>query len=295
MDEGQDYLLRAVAAGGKIRILAARTTKTTETARRRHQTLPVATAALGRSLTATLLLSALTTKGKERLTLRILGDGPLRAIVADADASGHVRGYVKEPRVSLPASPLGKLDVGRAVGRGELVVSRDLEGGGVYTSSVPLKTGEIGDDVAHYLDASDQIPSAVGLGVRVSAKEMVTGAGGWILQVLPGGEDVLGEVEAAITAMPPVSALMTEGKSPEDAVRLLTPGLDPTFLEARPVAFRCTCSRGRSRRALLGLGREDLRNLLETAGVAEIRCHFCAKVYRFTKEAFKELAAPHLE
>jgi len=287
----KDELVRAVGFGDQVRLVAVHSTHLTERARNLHRTYPVATAALGRALAAALSLAALTLKGQERLTLRILGNGPLRGLVADADARGSVRGYVKEPSVLLPLRQDGKLDVGRAVGEGEIVVSRDASSGEVYTSSTKLVSGEIAEDVAHYLDTSEQIPSACAFGVRLSPKGRVLGAGGIVVQLLPGAEtSVIRQLEGALTSMAPVSLLVAHGASAEDLLTQLAPAGAMSETDTRPVRFRCTCSRAKSERAIRSLGRLDLTQMIRE-GWAEVTCHFCRRVYAFNEEELKGILA----
>lgn len=275
---------------GGVRLVAVRTTSVVEEAHARHGTHPVVTAALGRTLTAALILAAISLKGDERVTLRILGDGPIGAVIADADARGDVRGYVKEPAVLLPLKPNGKLDVGRAVGHGTISVSRDLASGEVYSSSVPLVSGEIGEDLAHFLDASEQIPSAVALGVRVAPDGSVTGAGGLIVQTLPGvGPEVAGELASRIAAMPAVSSVMTDGGHADDLIAFIAGGASVEIMERRPVRFSCTCSREKGELALAALGADEIASLIDENGEAEVTCHFCRRQFRFERAELEGL------
>jgi len=250
----------------------------------------VVTAALGRTLTAALILAAISLKGDERVTLRILGDGPIGAVIADADARGGVRGYVKEPSVLLPLKPNGKLDVGRAVGRGTISVSRDLSSGEVYSSSVPLVSGEIGEDLAHFLDASEQIPSALALGVRVAPDGSVMGAGGLIVQALPGvGPELAEKLAARIAAMPAVSSVMTDGGRADDLIALAAGGASVEIMERRPVRFSCTCSRAKGELALAALGADEIASLIDENGEAEVTCHFCRRQFTFERAELEGL------
>jgi len=279
----QDYLVRAVAADGSFRIFAARTTATVEEARVRHNCWPVAAAALGRTITAALLLGA-NMKGDDVLTVRVLGDGPLGAIIVSANAEGQVRGYVQEPQVHLPSTPQGKLAVGAAVGQGHLHVTRDLGLKEPFTGSVELVSGEIGEDIAHYLATSEQTPSAVSLGVLVETDNSVAAAGGLLLQLLPGApENVLERLEQNLALLPPVSSLIQKGETPEDMINRVTRGIEIKILESNPVCFCCQCSRERLEDLLVGLGKEEVSAMLEEQGGAEINCHFCAEQYRFDR------------
>lgn len=287
-----DEILRAKSEDGWLRLMAVRTTALTESARRRHRTSPVATAALGRTLTGCLMLGELSLAGLGRLTLRLIGDGPLRAVIADCDGHGRVRGYVAQPAVEVPLRADGKLAVGQALGHGQLVVSQDLADGQVYSSSVPLRSGEIGEDLAAYLDASDQIPSAVGLGVRLDKSGRVVGAGGWLVQLMPGGEDHLELIEASTATLPSISQLMADGEELSAVLQRLAPGLVVEPLSCHPVSFGCTCSLTRVRRAVAMLGADTLAEMVASGQPVETRCHFCHRRFRIPVAAFALSAAP---
>ena len=286
-----DYLVRGVAADGSFRIFAARTTETVEEARRRHNCWPVAAAALGRTMTAALLLGA-NLKGEDILTIRILGDGPLGAIIVSANANGQVRGYVQEPQIHLPSTPAGKLPVGDAVGRGQLHITRDLGLKEPFTGSVELISGEIAEDMAHYLTTSEQTPSAVSLGVLVDTDNSVVAAGGLLLQLLPNADgDILRSLEENLAKLPHLSSLIKDGETPEDIIKRVTLGLDIKILESNPVCFCCQCSRERLEDLLIGIGKDEVSSMLEEQGGAEINCHFCSEQYRFGKEDLQGILA----
>ncbi len=284
-----DYLVRGVATDGSFRIFAARTTETVEEARRRHNCWPVAAAALGRTMTAALLLGA-NLKGEDILTVRIMGDGPLGAIIVSANANGQVRGYVQEPQIHLPSTPEGKLPVGAAVGRGQLHITRDLGLKEPFTGSVELISGEIAEDMAHYLTTSEQTPSAVSLGVLVDTDNSVVAAGGLLLQLLPNAdEDVLRSLEENLAKLPQLSTLIKDGETPEDIINRVTQGLDIKILESNPVCFCCQCSRERLENLLIGIGKEEVSSMLEEQGGAEVNCHFCSEQYRFEEEDLQRI------
>ena len=289
---GSDYLVRAVAGDGLVRALACRTTRLVEEARRRHDTWPTATAALGRVLTATALLAAQLKDG-DSVTVRVAGSGPLGALLATGEPDGSVRGYVRNPHVDLPLRPDGKLDVGGAVGLpGFLHVTRDLGLGRPYTGSVPLVSGEIGDDLTSFLVRSDQTPSVVGLGVLVNPDGQVRAAGGFVVQLLPGHhEDWARRLEDNVRALSGVSRLIDAGMTPEAILERGMAGLAPRILERQPLRFRCRCSRERVERALLSLGAAELEAMLREDGGAELRCHFCGATYRVSEEQMKGLLA----
>lgn len=285
-----DGLASAVTADGAARVSVIALSRSVEAARQAHGTLPVATAALGRALAGALLL-AQGLKAPERLTLRLIGDGPLGGVVADASPDGDVRGYVKEPRVMLPPSAEGKLDVGRAVGRnGLLHVSHDSGDGHPYTGSVPLVSGEIGEDLARYLHASLQVPSAVAVGVRVGHGGSVTGAGGILAQRLPGGDGAtLAALEAQIHRIAPLSSRMAEGLDAKAVLALLLDGIGAGPVHERAVQWRCTCTRGRTSRLLASLGPDALDEMIAEDGGAELRCQFCGALYRFDRDELTRL------
>ncbi len=277
----QDTLARATAESGRIRAIAVIGTRLVESARRRHGTFPVATAALGRSMMGAVLLATSMLKPPDRLTLRLLGDGPLGAVIADADAEGGVRGYVQNPLVALPIKANGKLDVGRAVGKGMLVVSRSMGEAQPYTTTSPLVSGEVGDDIASYLLTSEQVPSAVALGVLLRATGTVKAAGGLLLQVLPGGEEFSAELEARVQALGAISSRVEVTASADDLLRDLLDGFkNVRIAKPSPLRLRCTCSRTRASRSLLLLGTKALDDLVGD-GSAELKCHFCGRTYRF--------------
>lgn len=274
-----DHLVRAIAAGGNVLGFAAVTTHTVEEARRRHRTAPTATAALGRTLAATVMLGA-GLKDEQRLTVRVLGDGPLGGIVSEGNGRGEVRGYVQNPQVDLPLTPLRKLNVGAAVGRGTLHVTKDVGLRYPYHGSVPLVSGEIGEDVAHYLVVSEQVPSVVALGVLVAPDQRVEAAGGFILQVLPGAPARIPRyLEERMSHLPGVTQLVRCASSAAELLSEALGDLDSRVLEEIPVAFRCGCSRRRVEGVLVALGREEVRRLVEEEGQAEVICRFCGDRY----------------
>ncbi len=285
----QDYLVRAVGGEGQFRIFACTATNLVEEGRRRHNTWPIATAALGRTMIAALLLGA-NMKGNDLITVRVLGDGELGAIVASADAKGNVRGYVQNPQVHMPSVKPGKLAVGAAVGRGTLSVSRDLGLKEPFTGTVELISGEIAEDLAFYLTNSEQTPSAVSLGVLIETDNTVNAAGGLIVQLLPGAEEhIMQKLEKNISAMPPISSLVAEGVSPEELISIAAEGLDYKTVHQLPVQFSCSCSRERLESLLISLGREEIEEMLAEQGGAEVCCHFCAEKYQFNKAELKQL------
>ncbi|PUA37274.1 Hsp33 family molecular chaperone HslO [Paenibacillus elgii] len=280
----QDYLIRATAYEGKVRAFAVRTTGIVEELRRRHQTTPTATAALGRTATAALMMGIML-KGEEKLTVQVKGGGPIGQIVADSNAHGEVRGYVDNPSVDLPLNQIGKLDVAGAVGTdGFLYVIKDLGLKEPYRGSIPIVSGELGEDFTYYFAKSEQTPSAVALGVLVNVDYTVKAAGGFIIQLLPGlTDDEISQIEKELAALPSITSLLDRGDRLEDILATLLPGAE--VLERRDdIRFQCKCSRERVEQTLISLGRAELQEILEEDGKAEIVCHFCNEAYRFSRE-----------
>lgn len=276
-----DYLVRGVGANSHFRVFAAVTTGLVEEARRRHDTWPVASAALGRALTAGLMLGA-NLKGGDLLTLRIFGDGPAGAIVVTANATGEVKGYIQEPHVDLPCAKKGKLPVGAAVGKGFLHVTRDMGLKEPFTGSIELESGEIGEDVARYLLTSEQTPSAVALGVHVGPDGRVGASGGVMIQMFPGAEEeVLLHIESSLKEMAPVSSLVKRGMTPEEIVVQAVGGLEVRFLEKTPLRFKCGCSREKVKDILSAMGKDEIVKMHREQDKAEVRCHFCGELYVF--------------
>lgn len=284
MARRKDRLVRALAAEGQVRAFAINSTALCEHARKIQDSLPAATAALGRVLTASVMLAA-TIKEGERISLRVEGDGPIEGIFAQAFPDGRVRGYLRNPKVN-PPSRGNKLDVGRAVGHtGELIVIRDLGMAEPYVGRVPLQSGEIGDDLAYYFAVSEQQPSAVGLGVLVDTDNSVAAAGGFIIQPLPGADpEVIDHLEANIRSAPVPSELIISQREPEKMLDILLAGMHWQPLAELTPRFSCGCTRVKSRRALRALGVSELREIVVHAEPVEVSCDFCGRVYRFDTE-----------
>ncbi|MBO8128209.1 MAG: Hsp33 family molecular chaperone HslO [Peptococcaceae bacterium] len=283
----QNYLVRAVGKNDPVRIVAVTSTGIVEEARRRHGTSPVASAALGRTLTAGLML-ATEMKGEDLLTIRILGDGPLGAIVVTADGKGRVRGYVQNPSVYLPSEKKGKLPVGTAVGKGMLYVSKDLGLKTPFVGSCELVSGEIAEDVAYYLYHSEQIPSALALGVLVETDEHIRSAGGIMVQVLgDADEETKEKLSQRFTSLQAISGMVDQGYKPEDIIKELK--IDFEILDIYPVAFECRCTKQKVEETLVSLGVKELEDILAKEGQAEVRCHFCGENYIFTREELANL------
>lgn len=287
----QDYLIRAMLGDNLARVFALRTTEVVRQAQINHGTSPVASAALGRALTACLVLGAML-KGEEKVTVQIKGDGPLKGIVASADSKGAVKGYVGNPRVELPLNSQGKLAVGKAVGRGTLHVIRDLGLKEAYQGAVPLQSGEIGDDFAYYFTYSEQIPSAVMLGVLIGPDGIPLGSGGIIVQLLPGAvgnEAFISRLERCIEGIPPISSLFA-GKQPiEGIAAAFFTDLDLSLISKEEVNFFCDCSPERFEQALITLGREEIEDFAAAGKPLETICHFCNRRCHFSPEHLQSL------
>ncbi len=283
----KDHLVKAYAFGDNVRIYAATTTTLVEHARKIHDLWPTSAAALGRFLTVSAMMGAMYTKDQD-LTLRIDGDGPIRGMLATANANGEVRGYVGNPHVFLQYDS-GKLDVGQAVGQGHIHVTKDVKIRDTFTSTARIQTGEIGEDFAFYFTASEQIPSAVGVGVIVNPDNTVKTAGGFILQRMPGCPDeVIDDIEAALKDLPPVSKMLESGLTPEGIIQEIA-GEDYRLLTDMDLAYACDCSREKFERGLISLGKKELSMLREEDGKIDTVCHFCMTTYHFDKEDIARL------
>lgn len=276
-----DYRIRATAANGSIRAIATVVTATAQRAQEAHQATPVAAAAMGRLISSAVLL-ATDFKSEFRLTAEVMGHGPLGRVVAEIRANGQVRARVQHPHIELPLRADGKLAVGQAVGAdGYFRVIRE-EGESAYHSEVALVSGEIGEDLMQYYVASEQIPSAVALGVLVGTDSVVKAAGGVVIQALPGSDEVIGEIEDKFAQLAQISLRLSEGESPEMLLAGILPG-PITWYSREPVEFRCQCSKARSEAILAGLPRADLEDLVADLG-AEVTCPYCRAAYQFSKE-----------
>ncbi|HLR59688.1 MAG TPA: Hsp33 family molecular chaperone HslO [Pseudogracilibacillus sp.] len=286
----KDYLVKATLYDNTVRAYAAVTTHSVEEARVRQDSWATTTAALGRTMTSTVLMGAML-KGEDKLTVKIEGNGPIGQIVTDANAKGEVRGYVSNPHVDFDLNEKGKLDVGRAVGNeGSLSVVKDLGLKDYFTGSVPIVSGEIGDDFTYYFALSEQTPSAVGAGVLINPDHSVLASGGFIIQLLPGAsEEMISQLEADINSFPAISNLIEAGNSPEEILETLFKGEKINFLETLPIEFSCECSKERIEGAIKGLGEAEIKDMIEKDKGAEATCHFCNEVYTFTEDDLKEL------
>ena len=285
-----DYMVRATAAQGSVRAFAATTRDLVETARQFHDTSPVATAALGRTLTGAAMMGSMMKGEKDLLTLQIKGDGPVGGIVVTADSSGHVKGYVHHPHVMLHANEKGKLDVAGAIGTGIMQVIKDLGLKEPYQGSVELQTGEIAEDLTYYFAVSEQVPSSVGLGVLMEKDNTVRQAGGFILQLMPfTPEAVISALEEKLTSVTSVTYMLDKGMSPEQILTQLLGELDLEINETLPLSYTCDCSKERFAKALVSIGRRDLGEMARDEKPVEVSCHFCGRKYVFSPEEIRDI------
>ena len=285
-----DYIVRAVAADTQIRAFAAVTTEMVETARKHHNTSPVATAALGRLLTGGAMMGVMMKGEKDILTLQIKADGPIEGITVTADSKGRVKGYVGNPDVIIPANSIGKLDVAGAVGHGILNVIKDMGMKEPYSGQVALQTGEIAEDLTYYFAVSEQVPSAVGLGVLMNKDNTVRQAGGFIVQVMPFAEEAtIAKLEQNVQKIQSVTTLLEQGHTPESLLEQVLDGFDIEINDTIPTEFYCNCSKSRVEKALISIGRKELNELIQEGKDVELNCHFCNTNYVFNVEELKEI------
>lgn len=285
-----DYIIRATAANGQIRAFAATTRELVEEARNAHNTSPVATAALGRLLTAGSMMGIMMKGEKDLLTLKIQGDGPIGGLTVTADSAANVKGYVENPEVMLPPNEKGKLDVGGALGIGVLSVIRDIGLKEPYVGQTILVTSEIAEDLTYYFATSEQTPSSVALGVLMNKNNTVKQAGGFIIQLLPGAsEEVIAGLEKKLGEIDSVTSLLDAGKTPEMILEYVLGDFDLEILEQIPTRFFCNCSKERIEKALVSIGKKELLEMIEEGKTIEINCHFCNQNYPVTVEELEEL------
>lgn len=279
------YIVRGTAKNGDVRVFAAITTDMVQEARDVHNLSPTASAALGRLLTAGSIMGVMLKSEGDNLTLSMNGGGPLGNLIVCANAMGNVKGYLSNPDIDLPLNNKGKLDVGGAIGKnGVLNVVKDMGLKDPYTGQVPIYTGEVGDDIAYYFTVSEQVPSAVALGVLVDKDTSIKASGGLIVQMMPGADPLLADVITyRLQEIPPLSTLIAEGKSGEDILNMLFDDMDLKIHEKKQVNYVCDCSKERVEKALIALGLDELKKLRDEEEKIELQCHFCDKRYEFTR------------
>lgn len=286
----RDYIVRATAANNQIRAFAATTRDMVETARAAHGTSPVATAALGRLLTAGAMMGSMMKNDKDLLTIKIQCDGPIKGLTVTADVHGNVKGFVEEPMVILPASAKGKLDVAKALGLGVLSVIKDMGLKEPYVGDTILTTSEIAEDLTYYFATSEQVPSSVGLGVLMEKDNTVKQAGGFIVQVMPFVDDeVVDKLEANISKIESVTSMLDKGYTPEKILETVLEGMDVEYTDTMPTQFACNCSKERVEKALISIGKKDIQEMINDGKEIELNCHFCNTNYSFTVEELKSI------
>jgi molecular chaperone Hsp33 len=293
----RDYVVMAVPKEEPLRVWTVRATNTVKTAQRIHNLSPMAAAVMGRAIVGAILLSSLIKHGSDqRIGLKIEGDGPIGYVYVEVDGKGRVRGFVKNPNVPLFTKEVNgrtKLDIAKAVGNGTLTVIKDLRTGKPYVGVVPLVSGEIAQDIAYYLAQSEQIPSAVGIGVKLDERGEIKVAGGWMVQEMGGtSEKALQVIEEAVQKLPPVSDLLEQGKRPEDIALMIIPKeLDPHLLGLKEIEYYCPCNEETVKSLIAGLPDEEVEKVFAENELMEVTCHFCGKVYRFSREEVDKIRA----
>ncbi|MDB0439987.1 Hsp33 family molecular chaperone HslO [Clostridioides difficile] len=286
----RDYVLRATSGNGQVRAFVATTKNTVEEARRLHETTKVATAALGRTLTATSIMGLMMKNDSDKLTVIIKGGGPIGTIIATANSKGIVKGYVGNPHVEVEDYPNGKLNVAAAVGtEGVVKVIKDLGLREPYNGTYPLVSGEIAEDFTYYFAVSEQTPSVVALGVLTKEDE-VEFAGGFIVQLMPDAEEeTIAKLEENVAKLPSITNMLKEGNLPEDILNKVLDGLEPKILDTCEVGFECECSKERVKTALVAIGKKSLAQIIEEDKQAEVGCQFCNEKYMYNEEELLEI------
>ncbi|MBR4357617.1 MAG: Hsp33 family molecular chaperone HslO [Butyrivibrio sp.] len=287
----KDYMVRATAADAQIRAFAATTKDLAEYGRKAHNLSPIAAAALGRLMTGTVMMGTMMDNDQDLITVKMDGDGPLKGVLATADRSGNVKGYVTNPYVVMEPNASGHLNVGGGIGEGTLTVIRDMGLKEPYVGQVPLYTGEVAEDLTYYFTKSEQTPSSVGLGVLVERENLsVIAAGGFIIQLLPfASEEVITKLEENLTKFSSVTDILKAGKTPEDLLNILLEGFDVEITDKIDLNFYCNCDKDRVERALMLIGRKELQELINEGKPVELCCHFCNKKYIFKTSELLEI------
>ncbi|CBL41971.1 Disulfide bond chaperones of the HSP33 family [butyrate-producing bacterium SS3/4] len=285
-----DYMIRATAADGQIRAFAATTRDMVENAKNAHNTSPVATAALGRLMTAAAMMGADLKGEKDLLTLRIEGSGPLGGLLVTANGHGDVKGYAFNPDVMLPPNAQGKLDVGGSLDLGVLSVIKDIGLKEPYVGQTQLVTGEIAEDLTYYFATSEQVPSSVALGVLMNKDNTVRQAGGFIIQLLPGASDeIIDKLEAKLSGISSITALLNAGKTPEEILTDILGEFGLEILSKMPVQFRCDCDRSRVEKAIISIGKKEIQDMINEGREIEVNCQFCNKHYKFSVDELEDM------
>ena len=285
-----DYMIRATAAEGQIRAFAATTKEMVETAKNAHNTSPIATAALGRLMTAAAMMGSDLKGEGELLTLRIEGDGPIGGLLVTADGKGDVKGYAFNPDVMLPPNAQGKLDVGGSLGLGVLSVIKDIGLKEPYVGQTQLITGEIAEDLTYYFATSEQVPSSVALGVLMNKDNTVRQAGGFIIQLLPDASDeIIDRLEAKLSGISSITSLLDAGKTPEEILTDILGEFGLEILKKMPVQFHCDCERSRVEKAIISIGRKEIQDMIDEGKEIEVNCQFCNKHYKFSVDELGEM------
>lgn len=286
----KDYMIRGIANGGEIRFFAAYSKETVEYARTAHALSPIATAALGRLLTAGVMMGAMMKSESDLLTIKIDCDGPIKGLTVTADCLGHVKGFVANPDVYLPPNDKGKLNVGAALDLGVLSVIRDVGLKDPYIGQTILTTSEIAEDLTYYFATSEQTPSSVALGVLVDKDNTVKTAGGFIVQVMPNAkEETIDALEKRIGEITSVTNLLEKGMMPEDIMNMLFEGMDPVVMKKDPIGFKCSCSREKTEGMIQALPKEELLDMIQDGKEIEVNCHFCNTTYVFTIDELQKM------
>ena len=286
----KDYVIRATGASGQIRAFVGITTNMVEEARRLHETSKVATAALGRLLTGGAMMGVMMKGEKDMLTLMMKGDGPINGVTVTADSKGNVKGYVGNPNVLIPANYAGKLDVGAAIGYGTLTVIKDMGLKEPYVSQVPLGTSEVAEDLTYYFASSEQVPSAVGLGVLMSKDNTVKQAGGFIVQLMPfADEEVINKLEERVNNISSVTEMLEKGMTPEDILKEVMGDMDVEFTDKIETGFVCNCGKEKIAKALAGISKKDMDEIINDGKEIEVKCDFCNTTYKFSVEELQTL------
>jgi len=285
-----DYIVRATAANASIRAFACTTRDTVEAARQAHNTSPVVSTALGRLLSAGCMMGSMLKGEKDILTLMIRGTGPVQGLTVTADSKGNVKGYPIEPCVIIPANKKGKLDVAGAIGSGMLTIIKDMGLKEPYSGQVTLQTSEIAEDLTYYFATSEQVPSAVGLGVLMSKDNTVKQAGGFIIQLMPFTDDkTISQLEKNLAKVDSVTNLLDKGMTPEQLLETVLEGFDIEFTDRMPTAFHCDCSKKRVEQVIISIGQKDIKEMIAAGEEVEVNCQFCNKSYKFPVEELKSL------